>query len=652
MKRKILYILGIFLVFTTTQCKDQLDLKPLDQISGDQLLKNEEGVKTLLARMYSVLPVEDFNFHAENGFGSNGQTYTLPTDFLTEDANQSGGSGTGGVTDGYWGYSNIREVNLFFENIKRMADEGALSEQKYLRLKSEAHFLRAYMYFGLVKRYGGVPIIDHVLDHEYQPGTDNENLYIPRSTEKETWEFVLKDCDLAAENLPPNVSPEDGAYRVTKWGALALKSRAALFAASVAKYSDKVALVGEAVDKKLVEMDKSDAAFFYEQSLSASKSILDNSGKTLFKPDPQSPQEAAKNFHELFLTPITSNSEIIFSKAYVAGSVVSGQGHMWDNAYSPAQVKTGWNKPGRYSPTLALVDLFSDYSDDGTGKSARIITRTDGNEDYSVSNPMNLDVNLPFKKYSSLDEPFKNRDARLTGSIIVPGSTWKGVDMVIQGGLIKSNGSKLIYSDGSAKGLDGNTYYPYGGLGLYDYSGFRGLGKFEEANYSNSGFLVKKYLQGDKTVDGIAGSSTQDYIDMRLAEVYLNYAEAALESGLGDASLASTLFNALRKRAGHTDIVPATLDNVLKERRIELAFEGRHFWDLIRRREFHILFDDYIRKSLVPILDLRENPAKYIFVRANNYYDENAGGWTFQPHRYYNSIPGRSTNQLVQNPNY
>lgn len=651
MKSKYIYILSICAALVLTDCTDNLDIKPLDKVSSEQLLRSEEGIKTLLANLYSRLPIEDFNYRPDAGFDGRGITYPTNTDFLTQDANQSGGSGTGGITDGYWPYNDIREVNLFFQNLEKMAGEKVLSEEKYLRLKSEAHFLRAYMYFGLAKRYGGVPLIDELLDDDYVPGSDNENLYIPRSTEKETWEFVLKEFDLAAENLPGTLTTEEGVYRATKWAAYGLKSRAALFAASVAKYSDQAPLVGEAVEKHLVEMSNGDAAFFYEQCISASQAIMDNSGKTLFKPNPQSPEEAAQNFQELFLTPITSNSEIIFSKAYIPASVVPEQGHMWDLSFSPIQVSTGWRKEGRYSPTLELVDLFTDYRDDGSNTSAEIITRTDGNERYTVANPRNLDVSLPFKKYSRLTEPFENKDARLFGSIIVPGATWKGVKIIMQGGLIKPDGSTLIYGDGSAQGLDGNAYYAYGGEGLTDYSGFKGLGKFEEANYSNSGFSVKKYLQEDE-VGSTAGSSTQDFIDMRLAEIYLNYAEAVAESGQGDAALATTLLNAVRKRAGHTDEVPLTLENILKERRMELAFEGKHYWDLIRRRDFHILFNSYKRASLVPILDLRENPPKYIFVRANNYYDENAGGRTFQPYMYYASIPGRNTNQLIQNPHY
>ena len=69
---------------------------------------------------------------------------------------------------------------------------------------------------------------------------------------------------------------------------------------------------------------------------------------------------------------------------------------------------------------------------------------------------------------------------------------------------------------------------------------------------------------------------------MRLAEVYLNYAEAVVEngSGFGDKELAENYLNALRRRAGHTDRISLTLESVLKERRVEMAFEGKRFWDM------------------------------------------------------------------------
>jgi hypothetical protein len=222
----------------------------------------------------------------------------------------------------------------------------------------------------------------------------------------------------------------------------------------------------------------------------------------------------------------------------------------------------------------------------------------------------------------------------------------------MQGGLIQTDGTPVIYSQSTATGLDGKTYYTYGSENEGGYSAFGQLGT-AFANYSSTGFALRKSLQDTKDPSTKAlGGSTQPYIVFRLAEMYLNYAEATIESGQGDAALAKTYLNAIRKRAGHTDEIPATIDNILKERRVEFVFEGMRFWDLYRRRDFHLVFNNTERYSLVPIIDLRENPPTYVFLRVTNYYDQANGGRTFQPRTYYGSIPGVATNNLIQNPGY
>ena len=95
---------------------------------------------------------------------------------------------------------------------------------------------------------------------------------------------------------------------------------------------------------------------------------------------------------------------------------------------------------------LEIVDLFEDYTDDGTGKSAKIVTRTDGNEDAYIANFHNMNnasvvntlMSVPFVKYNDLYEPFANKDARLLASVVVPGSSYAGTEIIIQGGFIKT----------------------------------------------------------------------------------------------------------------------------------------------------------------------------------------------------------------------
>lgn len=663
MKKNILSIFSLCALMGLSGCNAFLELEPLDKVSPEQLLETEGGVKALLANIYTMIPMEDFNYRPNNGFnqrGYDGVNETTNLAFLTDEATRSdGGVGIGYEGFNYWPYGDIRQVNIFMQNVEKAKEAGTISVADADRMTGEAHFARAYMYYGLVKRYGGVPLIDKVQDDDYADGGPGA-VAVPRSTELDTWKFVLNECTLAAATLPDATSGSD-LYRVTKWAAYALKSRVALHAASVAKYWNLAPLAGEAVTQKLVGgMTSADADAFYKECIEASKFLIENFGKSLYKPAPATVKEAASNFQALFLN--DQNEEVIFSKAYLNGTTNTNQGHSYAQFNILPQVNPGALKYGRFNPMLEIVDLFEDYTDDGTGKSAKIVTRTDGNEDAYIPNFHNMNnasvvntlMSVPFVKYNDLYEPFANKDARLLASVVVPGSSYAGTEIIIQGGFIKDNNSYVAYSNESTQ-KNGTTYYALGAEGETMFSGFNNVNSGEDANWTATGFGVRKYMPEGESMSPDRLSSTTSYIDMRLAEVYLNYAEAVVEngSGFGDKELAENYLNALRRRAGHTDRISLTLESVLKERRVEMAFEGKRFWDMNRRREFHTEFsNNRIRKALVPMLDLRGAEPKYVFARVNYFGDETRGGRTFQNINYYRGIPNIATNGLVQNPGH
>lgn len=663
MRKSLIYITIIAFFLILGSCKDILDIEPLDRVTSDYLFATPAGIKTLLATLYNKIPIEDFDFNPASGFnvhpgvgsgqpGDGGWSLASNTDeAIIYGPNGYSTSPATSLPD-YWDYTSIRYVNQFLGNLTDLKAKGSLDDATYNQLFGESHFIRAYMYFTLAKRYGGVPLVSDV--QVLPTGTDLSSVMVPRSTEKETWDFVMSECDLAIANLPV-LRPSDGTYKATKWVALALKSRAALHAASVAKHWSKGALTGAAVDAKLVGgMTAADANAYYLLCINASKQIMDNPAFALYKPAPANPAEAAKNYQDMFESPSYSNPEMIYLKAYIDGSAASGQGHVTDYWFYPKQLcyQTVYMS-SRWGTTLDLVDVFEDYTDNGVGASVPVKTRSDGNEtDYRDPRSLTT-LTMPFNYYDNQYDIFKNKDARLTASVLLPGSTFKGVLINMQGGMVKTGNIPVIYTDNSAVGPDGKTYYTYGTTNLSGYSAFGSLGT-AQANYSSTGFALRKFLQETKGVTslGLFGS-TQSWVDMRLAEIYLNYAEAVVESGQGDATLAATCLNAIRKRAAHTDNIPLTINNVLKERRVELLFEDFRYWDLIRRRDFHTRFGAGTKRfSLIPLIDLRQNPPKYVFLRAYNYYDNAVNGLTFQPNRYYQSIPGVASNKLVQNPGY
>jgi len=658
--RKIIIYITVFTSFLIQgACKDFLDLEPLDRVSKEYLFQTPAGVKTLMATLYNRMPMEDFDYHPQNGFNVHpgGGTYGDCGWSLAGNSDESVMTGASGYTTnpgtsitGFWDYTGIRYINQFLLDITSLKAKGTIDEATYTQLFGESHFLRSLTYFAMVKRYGGVPII---ADIQPLPNTISEVL-VPRSTEKETWDFVISEMDLAIANLP-SAAPSDAAFRATKWIALAYKSRITLHAASVAKFWSKAPLLGAAVDAKLVGgMTAADANAYYQLCIDASKLIMDNPSYELYKPAPASVADAAKNYQDMFESPSFSNKEIIYLKAYIDGTSASGQGHVTDFWFYPKQlVYHTLYVSSRWSTTLDIVDAFEDYTDNGVGASAPVVTRTDGNENVYSATPANLTTipAYPFKLYSTQLEPFLNKDARLTASVLLPGSTFKGTLINMQGGLIKPDGTCIINKDGQFT-VGGVTYYTYGSNNQSGYSGFAQMGT-AAANYSNTGFALRKFLQDTKTVSNLGMyGSTQSWIDIRLAEIYLNYAEAVAESGLGDATLAAAKLNAIRKRAAHSDNIPLTVNNVLKERRVELIFENTRYWDLIRRRDFHTRFSSTRRNSLIPLIDLRQSPPKYVFLRALNYYDNVNNGLTFLPRQYYLSIPGVSTNLSIQNPEY
>ncbi len=138
-------------------------------------------------------------------------------------------------------YAGIRKCNIFFSKIDqvKLLDhqydivlDGITATLQKSRLIGEVYFLRAYFYFELAKRYGGVPIINQVL-------TLNDDLKTPRNAFDETIAQITKDCDSAYNRLVGTYLSATGGVnqplyygRTTKWAAQALKARVLLYAAS------------------------------------------------------------------------------------------------------------------------------------------------------------------------------------------------------------------------------------------------------------------------------------------------------------------------------------------------------------------------------------------------------------------------------------
>lgn len=239
---------------------------------------------------------------------------------------------------GLWGYDFIRDCNDFIEHIETCPFEATWVNQK----KSEARFLRAMHYFNLGMRYGGVPLITHV----QQLG--DEDLFPKRNTEDEIYDFVLKELDDIASILPDSYGASEKG-RVSRYAALALKSRAMLYAGSIAKY-------GEIQMDGILGVPKEKANFYFEESAKASKEIIDS---PLFKLYNKYPDDKVKNYQNLFLE--KDNSEVIMAKKFT----LVQNGHNFDYNNLPISYKPFVGSS--INPTLELVDEYQ-FVDGTPGK--------------------------------------------------------------------------------------------------------------------------------------------------------------------------------------------------------------------------------------------------------------------------------------------
>ena len=409
---------------------DYLDVPPINIIQDDAIFNSESGITSYMTTLYYDLPIEDFRY-TQQGFNVSGKGQgRLPN--VSGEAMCSSSDDISTIGDGtWWGcwdYGKIRRVNYFLKNFPAYKSnfQNTVLADAWM---GEAHFIRAYCYFAMVKRYGGVPILRE--PQEYVG--DIESLKVPRDTEKACYDFIAEDLDEAFRLLPDNEEIL-GKGRATKYAALALKSRAMLYAGSIARYGT-VDLNG------LVGIDKALANDYFELAYKAVKELEKSKKFSLYRKN----SDKEKNFAELFLA--EDSPENIFCK-YFQRNV---NAHGWDVYFVPYQYR-GNGFSSNMNPTLEFVEMFEHK--DGT--------------------PANFAERAKDTYFDDPSELFQNMDARFGGSIIYPNAIFKGEPCSIQKGLIIEDGSKkenaTNYEEAVYTANDGQVYHIVGKSGSGNYS--------------------------------------------------------------------------------------------------------------------------------------------------------------------------------------
>ena len=479
-----------------------LDIEPQDRIAESAVWTDEKLVAAYENELYNAIPhgfyihmyskYTDEAYHSAPCCGADiFARNTYSPDNITAAA---GGDFWGGYMY-YWdrGYQYVRKINTFLQKMDERQEK--LTDQD--RLVAEAKFLRAFIYFQLMERSGGVPIVTDAYDLG-----DVQNISFKRNTVEEVVAFIEQDLDAAMPNLPERYAATDpNSGRATQDAALALRSRVLLYAASP--------LFNPSNDRSR-----------WQKAADAAEALLGR-GYTLY-PD----------YQELFMLPSGApQNEYIFARNF---TTTNGHQAPMNNLPRRFGAYGGW-----WASNGPSQNLLDDY-DMANGEPA---FRYDASGNQTINTASGYDP----------QRPYSNRDPRLDATIIHDGTVYHGATFEMW------------------ESQDGSTW----GFDSYKQSG----------DNPRASYVLKKFMPGDDTPLSWQTTYTNPWPFFRLAEIYLNYAEAKFE--LGDAATAREYVSKVRVRAGMPPI-PATVvgeelrARIYNERRIELAFEGHRFFDIRR----------------------------------------------------------------------
>ena len=312
-----------------------LDRTPLDALAPENTFNNKEELETATNGFYAMLP------NAEDLYGETADL-VVPHPLTNEVL----GIRTVPASGGGWSWRLLSDINTCLIYSARCKDANVRAEYDGV-----SRFFRAYFYFEKVRRFGEVPWFDTPLT------STDDRLYQGRTDRNTLLDNMLADIDYAAQHLPAATN----VYKITKWTALAMKSRMALFEGTFRKYH------GIAGYERYLQL-----------AADAAKDFMDNSPYTIYK-------EGNTPYMNLFASKNAIKSEVIMALNYNIGLNIV---HDLNRFFTSDGAKPGLNKK--------IVDSYLMY--DGT----RFTDKAD------------------YQTMGFYDE-MQGRDPRLAQTIVTPG---------------------------------------------------------------------------------------------------------------------------------------------------------------------------------------------------------------------------------------
>ena len=639
---KTKYIILSVLVVALCSCDKWLSPTDSTALSEQQTYSSVSTINSVAANLYSRL-------RYEQSFTRDNETYDLCSwdEAINNSAYWANIGNKSASYRQYYDYSLIRDINKHIQCLQTSTG-GNVPEEHRLYFLAEARYMRAYTYFVMVTRMGGVPLITEVQEYTNEPLT----LAQPRNTEAEIYDFILKETTEIADDL--GIAASGTTTRATRGSALALKCRAALYAGTLAYNYDKSVSKGLVLKGWETGIPKERANEYLEQCVDAYLTLEEMGIYSLHS-----------DYGELFQA--GSNQEIIFCIAY-DGTNLTNYFTYWT---VPHCMRPETKSGACVNPIANLLDCY-EMLDTHTAEAFNPYNGTIRQETLTG-------VTSSTASYKVFDKPedfFAGRDPRMAATVIFPGSTFRGQDLDLRAGLAlpKSGGYDFKMAP-TIEDVDNSTT-----LNQYDGQLITGVeGPHITGNYvTHSGLLQRKYVDVTSGSEK-SGMSTVPYIVFRYGEVLLNAAEAAFylnengESTYADTNLRTLsldLINRVRARAGgetfKIDDSELTLERIKNERRVELAFEDHRYNDLKRWRTADEVWEYNTANELAMTYGLwpyriyapgEENDGKWIFRRVLLEHRGNRDiandPIRFDNTMYYATYPKDDGNPyIVLNPNH
>lgn len=579
MKNKIKTLLltgcvSLALGTSLSSCQDYLDKELDSTVSADDAFANFRNFQGFVEEIYNCIPDKEkcnycpswnwgddeiFNPEADNRMThqvdlGNFRAWESTGNWLKRDGSSTS---TDKFAHGIWNHAwyCIRKCNLGLQNIDKFVT-GSAEEKKLI--EGQLYFFRAWWHEEMMEYFGGMPYVDTYLDA-------NAEQRLPRLSYQECADRVAADFRKAADLLPINWDKTSAGaatqgkndLRINKIMALGYLGKTYLWAASPLMKNG--AQIGASKNGKTYDYDQEYA-----------KKAAEAFGELLSLVEAGQTQYALAEFkysdiynHEKSPDANSCFSDIFYTKKQ--NWKMPGTVEAIFRGPSPDFNGSNWNTSKVFGPKVQKVVAHDNVIHQPTANLVEAYGMANGEPIYLVENGQYV---LNPKSGFDPKHPFKNRDPRFYHDIVFDGFKYL-------------NGTPGQYAD---------LQY----CQLYTGGNMRPI-----ANASRTGYFIQKLVphtcnEVDKDYDW--GSALHCYLPyMRLADIYLMYAEAC--AAFGGASGKSSNFgktaedaiNTLRDRCGAGHVAPEFvagnykfMDEVRREREVELSFEGFRFCDLQR----------------------------------------------------------------------